>query len=84
MRPLIDGTLSNIARMGTAKALTGPIIRGDAGTIRRHLEALKSSELEEIESLYRQMGMQTLRLARRTALPSEESAAEVRQLLESK
>ena len=83
MRPLIDGTLSNIARLGTAKALTGPIIRGDAGTIRRHLEALKSSDLGDVESLYRQMGLHTLKLARRTALSPGESAAAVKQLLES-
>lgn len=82
MRSLIDGTLSNIARMGTAKALTGPIIRGDAGTVRRHLQALEGSGLEDIESLYRQMGMHTLRLACRTALSSAEAAA-LRQLLES-
>jgi predicted short-subunit dehydrogenase-like oxidoreductase (DUF2520 family) len=83
MRPLIDGTLSNIARMGTAQALTGPIIRGDAGTIRRHLEALKSSGLEDIEALYRQMGLHTLKLACRTVLSSEKAAA-VRELLENK
>jgi predicted short-subunit dehydrogenase-like oxidoreductase (DUF2520 family) len=82
MRPLIDGTLSNIARMGPAKALTGPIIRGDAGTIQRHLHALKRSGLGEIESLYRQMGLQTLRLACRTTLSPTEAAA-VRQLLEN-
>jgi predicted short-subunit dehydrogenase-like oxidoreductase (DUF2520 family) len=83
MRPLIDGTLTNIARMGTAKALTGPIIRGDAGTIRRHLQALQNSGLEDIEALYRQMGLHTLKLACRTAL-SPEKAAAVRQLLENK
>jgi predicted short-subunit dehydrogenase-like oxidoreductase (DUF2520 family) len=83
MRPLIDGTLSNIARMGTAKALTGPIIRGDAGTIRRHLQSLKRSGLDDIESLYRRMGLQTLKLACRTTLSPAEAAA-VRQLLENK
>jgi predicted short-subunit dehydrogenase-like oxidoreductase (DUF2520 family) len=83
MRPLIEGTLSNIARMGTAKALTGPIIRGDAGTIRRHLQTLKNSGLEDIESLYRQMGLQTVTLACRTALSSVDAAA-LRQLLKNK
>jgi predicted short-subunit dehydrogenase-like oxidoreductase (DUF2520 family) len=83
MRPLIEGTLSNIARMGTAKALTGPIARGDAGTIRQHLQALKGSGLADIEALYRQMGLQTLKLASRKALPSMEAAAAVQQLLES-
>jgi predicted short-subunit dehydrogenase-like oxidoreductase (DUF2520 family) len=83
MRPLIDGTLSNIARMGTARALTGPIVRGDAGTVRQHLQALENSGLEDIEALYRQMGMHTLKLACRTVLSSEKAAA-VRQLLENK
>ena len=83
MRPLIDGTLSNIARMGTAKALTGPIIRGDAGTILRHLKALQRSGLEDIEALYRQMGLHTLKLACRTTLSSGK-AASMRQMLENK
>jgi predicted short-subunit dehydrogenase-like oxidoreductase (DUF2520 family) len=84
MRPLIEGTLSNIARMGPASALTGPIVRGDTGTIRRHLQALKLPGLEEIESLYRHMGLHTLKLASQTALSSKEKVAAVRQLLESK
>jgi predicted short-subunit dehydrogenase-like oxidoreductase (DUF2520 family) len=84
MRPLIEGTLSNIARLGPAKALTGPIARGDAGTVRQHLQALKNSGLEGIESLYRHMGLQTLELASQSALSSTEKATAVRQLLESK
>lgn len=84
MRPLIEGTLSNIGRMGAAKALTGPIARGDAGTIEQHLAALKSAGLEDIESLYRHLGLQTLALACQGALQSTEKAATVRQLLESK
>ena len=84
MRPLIEGTLSNIARMGPASALTGPIARGDAGTIEQHLHALKSSGLEEIESLYRHLGLQTLRLARQSVLSSSEKSMAVRHSLQSK
>ena len=83
MRPLIEGTLSNIARMGTSRALTGPIIRGDAGTILRHLQTLNRSGLEDIESLYRQMGLHTVKLASRTVLSPEDAAA-MRRLLENK
>jgi predicted short-subunit dehydrogenase-like oxidoreductase (DUF2520 family) len=82
MRPLIDGTLSNIARLGTAKALTGPIARGDSGTIEQHLQTLKQRGLVDIESLYRLLGLQTLKLAEQAAQPSAERAAAVRQLLE--
>ena len=81
MRPLIDGTLSNISDLGTTKALTGPIARGDGGTIARHLQALKQEGLEEVASLYRFLGMQTLELAVQAALPPDQ-AAMVRQLLE--
>ena len=40
MRPLQVATLENVARLGTAVALTGPAVRGDATTIERNLEAL--------------------------------------------
>ncbi len=84
MRPLIEGTLSNIARLGPAKALTGPIARGDAGTVGQHLQALKSAGLKDIEAQYRHLGLQTLDLARQWALSSSEKEAAVRQLLEIK
>ena len=40
MRPLQVATLDNVERLGTAAALTGPAVRGDATTIARNLEAL--------------------------------------------
>lgn len=84
MRPLIEGTLSNIARLGPAKALTGPIARGDAGTIKQHLQALRKSGLEDVEALYRLLGLQTLALAGRGTLSPGEKADAVRELLENK
>jgi len=38
--PLQRATLENIANMGPALALTGPAVRGDAGTVARNLEAV--------------------------------------------
>jgi predicted short-subunit dehydrogenase-like oxidoreductase (DUF2520 family) len=40
MRPLQEATVANIATLGPGEALTGPAVRGDAGTIERHLDAL--------------------------------------------
>ena len=37
---LIEQTLGNARALGISKALTGPITRGDVGTLRRHLAAL--------------------------------------------
>ena len=38
--PLQRATLDNVAAMGPAAALTGPAVRGDAGTVAANLEAL--------------------------------------------
>ena len=40
MRPLQAATLDNVQRLGPRDALTGPAVRGDAGTIDRNLAAV--------------------------------------------
>ncbi|SMD05169.1 Rossmann-like and DUF2520 domain-containing protein [Sporomusa malonica] len=57
--PLVTGTLRNIAEQGTAAALTGPIVRGDATTVSQHLKALPV----EFLSVYQSLGQATLQLA---------------------
>ena len=44
--PLLRATVENIARLGPDAALTGPIVRGDAGTVRAHLAALPARLVE--------------------------------------
>lgn len=61
-RPLIKGTLSNIANQGSLKSLTGPISRGDVGTLKMHLENLDAVSVEQ-RSLYAELGRYTARLA---------------------
>lgn len=39
--PILRQTLANYARLGAAGAFSGPIVRGDVDTIRRHLRALR-------------------------------------------
>ncbi|MCP4694516.1 MAG: DUF2520 domain-containing protein [Desulfobacterales bacterium] len=84
MLPLIEGTIANIAQLGPARALTGPIARGDAGTIARHLEALDKQGLDDLKSFYTFVGRETLELAVKEALKSTDKEAAVRQLLEEK
>ena len=43
MRPLQAATLDNVARLGPRDALTGPAVRGDAGTIDRNLAAVSGA-----------------------------------------
>lgn len=41
LQSLLRGTIRNMERLGPAKALTGPIVRGDIETVRAHIAALK-------------------------------------------
>jgi len=61
--PLIRGALANLEAQGPVAALTGPLSRGDEGTIARHLEALAQQAPEHLP-LYRTLGLETLALVR--------------------
>jgi len=67
LAPLVRTALENIFERGPVAALTGPIERGDAGTVRLHLEALASAP-RHIQDLYRAAGLHTLDVARRKGL----------------
>ncbi|MBY8873185.1 DUF2520 domain-containing protein [Micromonospora sp. PLK6-60] len=58
LAPLLRAALENALRLGD-DALTGPVSRGDAGTVRRHLERLAATAPESLAPY--------LALARRTA-----------------
>ncbi len=45
--PLLSAALDNALRLGDA-GLTGPVARGDAGTVARHLEALRDAAPEAL------------------------------------
>jgi predicted short-subunit dehydrogenase-like oxidoreductase (DUF2520 family) len=78
--PLIKGTLSNIESDGLPGCLTGPIARGDTGTIRKHLAAI-SQKSPNIEEAYRVMGLATLPIAQAKGQLSAEAAGEISGLL---
>lgn len=56
---LMQQTLNNVQALGTAQALTGPIVRGDASTVAQHLQALPECQ----QAAYRALGMATVSLA---------------------
>lgn len=74
LAPLARTSVENAADLGPAAALTGPIARGDAATVRAHLAALEGGP-EPVESLYRIAGLATLELARRRDLPEARARA---------
>jgi len=78
--PLAEGALLNVKRRGAVAALTGPIRRGDEGTVGRHLDALgeldasSPSRRPRRTDLYRMLGEVALEIAQEAGL--ERAAAE--------
>ena len=68
--------LDNATRLGLEPALTGPVRRGDIGTIRRHLALLDSAERGANE-LYRALARSQLDMVRRMG---ELGAPEIRRM----
>lgn len=61
--PLVRGAVDNVAAHGPGRALTGPIGRGDAATIEKHLAAIERARPDALEA-YRALARATLALAR--------------------
>lgn len=64
LAPLVRNTVANVLKYGPETALTGPIERGDAETVRAHLEALNRAA-SSLTDLYRAAGLHTLEITRR-------------------
>jgi predicted short-subunit dehydrogenase-like oxidoreductase (DUF2520 family) len=62
LRQFVAETANNFADLGARRALTGPAVRGDWTTIRRHLAALRKSA-PEFEPVYQSLLQAMLRLA---------------------
>ena len=52
LKPLIEGTLANIDRVGVGQALTGPVVRGDVQTVETHIRAIGET-MPELLPFYR-------------------------------
>jgi predicted short-subunit dehydrogenase-like oxidoreductase (DUF2520 family) len=78
--PLLKGTVNNLENLGIPAALTGPIARGDMGTVQIHLNALKQTSPEMIPA-YCELGLQTVPIALSKGRISDHKAAEIELLL---
>ncbi|MBW6509330.1 MAG: DUF2520 domain-containing protein [Desulfuromonadales bacterium] len=78
--PLLEATLHNVATCGTKKGLTGPIVRGDIGTLTAHLQALETSTTGLLD-LYCLLGNRTVQLAEGSGRISTSMAEKIRDLL---
>ena len=79
--PLARQALANAERLGVDRALTGPFVRGDVGTVSGHLDALRRLAPGALP-MYLAMARRELAIAeRRTELPAGR-AEQLRRLLD--
>jgi predicted short-subunit dehydrogenase-like oxidoreductase (DUF2520 family) len=78
--PLIEGTLGNARELGIRAALTGPITRGDLGTLRAHLAALRA-HAPDVLDLYVAAGRREVELAEGRGALAPENALAMRETL---
>ncbi|MDD5703034.1 MAG: DUF2520 domain-containing protein [Dehalococcoidales bacterium] len=74
--PLLKGTINNIENLSVPNALTGPIARGDVGTVQIHLNTLKDTA-PAILPAYCELGLQTVPVALARGKITESQAAEL-------
>ena len=68
MGRLARTTIDNVERAGAPAALTGPTSRGDRGTVRLHLDAVRGAAPETL-ALYREISLRSVALAREAGRP---------------
>ena len=78
--PLIEGTLGNARALGIRAALTGPMTRGDLGTLDAHLAALRA-HAPDVLDLYVAAGRREVDLAEGRGVLAPEVSAKMRAAL---
>lgn len=82
MEPLVRETVDNVFRVGTVRALTGPVARGDDAVVARQAEALARHD-RRLGVLYRELGLVALDLARSKGEAEPRKLARVARALKS-
>ena len=80
--PLIEGTLGNARALGIRAALTGPMTRGDVGTLAAHLETLRTHAPGVLE-LYVAAARREIDLAEDRGALAPEVARNMRSIVDS-
>ncbi len=80
LMPLIRGTLSSLENVGLPHCLTGPIARGDVGTVRKHMKAIRE-RAPGLLPLYRELARHTVPIALAKGGIGPEQAEEVYRFL---
>jgi predicted short-subunit dehydrogenase-like oxidoreductase (DUF2520 family) len=80
LMPLLRGTLNNIENIGIPDCLTGPIARGDTGTITKHIHTLEE-KAPGLVSTYQELGRQTIPISLAKGKIDEQRSRELETIL---
>ena len=81
LAPMMRQVSVNLESSGLPSALAGPYVRGDLGTVRKHLESLQS-RAPEVLPVYCEIALAGLPFALERGRLNKERADEIRELLE--
>ncbi len=73
--------LRNLEQVGIPDALTGPLVRGDVGTVDAHLAALQAYD-PMLADLYTRLAYQTLPMAKARGLDTQAIEASLRRKMD--
>jgi predicted short-subunit dehydrogenase-like oxidoreductase (DUF2520 family) len=77
--PILRATLKNIEAKGPLFSLTGPVVRGDAGTVGAHLDAMDG--MEQQKDVYRSLSRVALEMAEARGVLTTEQIEALKALL---
>lgn len=81
--PLVQAAVENIKSLGPEQGLTGPIVRGDVGTVAEHLRTLQDNA-PELLPLYQEVGAVTTEISKNSGRLDPKIATAIQTLLSAK
>jgi len=82
IEPIVRGTVENVFRLGPARALSGPIARGEASVVAGQREALARWD-EQVRRVYDALGRVAAELAAAAGRADPAALEEIRRLLDT-
>ncbi|OPY75976.1 MAG: Rossmann-like domain protein [Syntrophorhabdus sp. PtaU1.Bin153] len=79
--PIIKATLENIESKGPLMSLTGPIARGDTGTVEDHIHAMADMDLHR--RIYKALSLSAVDMVRRRNILDQETLTTLERTLEA-
>jgi len=79
--PIINATLHNIQSNGPLMSLTGPIVRGDKGTVEDHINAMSGMNLHK--RIYKALSLAALDMVKKRGIHNKETLDALQHALEA-